>query len=113
MTPPLYRLIGPRGGYWRAGGHGYTTEVSEAGLFDKEYALEAVTSTHGDVRIELVSPKPVEEGSSILASNLEDALNDAVQLGAARGDYGSAYVHGLKSNLAYLRKHGTLTIKPS
>lgn len=39
-----YHLIGVRGGYWRPGGHGYTSEILEAGVFTKEEALIVVRS---------------------------------------------------------------------
>ncbi len=51
------------------------------------------------------------EGSFVLAGNLEMALHSAIEIAAARGDYRSAYVCGLKANLAYLRRYGTLEVR--
>lgn len=114
MSQPLYHLIGLRGGYWRIGGQGYTTEIAEAGVFSLDYATEAVANAEGVRMVEV----PNQEGSYILASNLESALATILSLQSdIEIKYGphfkSAFRSGLESNLAYLRANGTLEVRPS
>lgn len=61
-------------------------------------------------------PIEPEEGSSILAANLESALYLAIQaLAATEARYPQPFKScqraGFEANLAYLRKHGILDIR--
>ncbi len=111
MSTHLYRLFKVGQGYYRPDMQGYTIDPTEAGTYTLEEAMSHCAGCHGTVRKEPI-PQP-EEGSSILASNLEEALNDAISLEYEYGSSKSAYAAGLRANLAYLRAHGKLTIKPS
>lgn len=113
----LYYLRKGSQGYYRPNSQGYTHDLREAGLFSYAQAHGEWVSTHGEVTMipEYPETKP-EEGSYILVSNLESALEDAM-IAARRDNHEighkgeSAYIAGLTSNLAYLRKHGILTIR--
>lgn len=56
-----------------------------------------------------------ETGRYILASNLEGALRDAIEIAKLREIHmrveSSSYRAGLEANLAYLRAHGTLDVR--
>lgn len=103
MTGRYYLIRVRDGAYWRPEGQGYTSRVSEAGLFMEQYAREVVADTHGDVAM-----VEYEEGGSISVSDLEAALVEVIWRNGP-----SIYAKGLEANLVYLRKHGTLTVSPS
>lgn len=105
-------------GYYRPDSQGYTDDMLEAGLFSETWARNEVAETHGEVTmIPECPPAKPEEGSYILVSNLESAIEDAM-IAARRDSYeigsksDSAYIAGLEANLSYLRRHKTLNIRP-
>ncbi len=118
MSGPLYRLFKHGCGYYRFGGHGYTVLLDEAGIFSEEYSSSEVHSCHGEVVRELVSTRLIEEGSYILASNLEAALETALDA-MAQWETKQGYTRpscqraAWELNLVYLKRHGTLNIRPS
>lgn len=112
MSEQLYHLV-KNGLYYRPEARGYTGDVREAGLFSLLEATLEVANTHETVQM---IPAPLrDEGSSILASNLEVALMVAIReqttYEKAQGFFSkSAYRAGLEANLDHLLRHGTLEV---